>query len=171
MMQTTSIRERIAFIIAPELSEKRNLLERALDTDALTGLANRAAFQKARPSAESDPNIAFIVFDCNNFGRVNKELSFSFGDETLTIIAGQIKRAAKAMRGRAFRVGGDEFVVLVERSRALFLRDAIEKRVGTFDFETFKVSVSGFVGTTFDEADGGLQKRKAERKAEQRKTL
>lgn len=163
-LQNVTVGERFAEFLFPKIRERRNVLERAADTDELTGLSSRAAFQKAKATAERDANIAFIVFDCNNFGRINKEMSFSFGDEILTVIADNIKRAAKAMRGRAFRVGGDEFVVLCEKSKAVFLRDAIERKVGTFDFDNFKVSISGFSGATFETADAGLQKRKAEAK-------
>ena len=160
-----SFREIVADIIAPSLKERRNLLERERDTDALTGLANRAAYLKATASIEGDENISFIVFDLNNFGRVNKEISHSFGDELLTIIAGELARAARYNRARAFRLGGDEFVVLAPEKRAGFLRDQIERRVGCFDFDSFKVSISGEIGATFAEADSRLQKRKQERKA------
>lgn len=165
LSQTTSFREQIAEFIAPEIKERRNLLERASLTDALTNLPNRAAFNKAKNRAEIDPNISFIVFDLNNFGKVNKEVSFSFGDEILSVIAGEIARAAKANRARAFRLGGDEFVVLADKKRARFLRDAIERKVLPVNLKTFVVSISGTTGATFEEADALLQARKAARKA------
>lgn len=164
-LDTTAIRETFAELIAPSLRERRNLLMRELGLDVRTGLANRQAFDKAQPSAESDANTAFIVFDCNNFGLVNKTLGFAFGDEILYVIASEILRAAKANKARAFRLGGDEFVVLCDWKRATVLRDAIEKRVGEFDYDTFKVSVSGAIGRNLVAADSFLQARKAKRKA------
>lgn len=160
-----SIRERVGeFIAGRQYREKRNLLERELMLDRRTGLANRAAFDKARASAEADDDAFFIVFDCNNFGLVNKTLGHAYGDEVLYVIASEIKRAAKANRARAFRFGGDEFVVLCDRRRAEYLRDEIERRVGEFDFDTFKVSISGCIARTFEKADQFLQTRKAKRK-------
>ncbi len=164
-LNATSIRESFAELIAPSLRERRNLLERELNLDPRTGLSNRKAFDKAQVAAESDAKTAFIVFDCNNFGLVNKTLGFAFGDEILYVIASEIGRAAKANKARAFRLGGDEFVVLCDWKRSEALRDAIEKRVGVFDYDTFKVSISGAIGRSLTAADAHLQARKAKRKA------
>ncbi|HEX8289785.1 MAG TPA: diguanylate cyclase [Pyrinomonadaceae bacterium] len=150
--------------VVPPVKERRLNLERELDTDKPTGLANRAAFDKARASAEADKKTAFIVFDCNNFGLVNKRIGHSMGDELIYEIALEIKRACFAYNARSFRYGGDEFVVLVNRRFAEQLRDSIERRVGTFTFDSFEVSISGAVGKTFAEADATLQARKKERK-------
>ncbi len=162
--QTFSIGERLAEVIFPSVRERRNSLEREANVDKLTELANRAAFDKAQTAATADPDIFFIAFDCNNFGLVNKKFGHSRGDEILKAIASEIGRAATANRARAFRFGGDEFVVLVESHRAEYLRDAIERRVGEFDFGSFTVSISGEVAGSLEAADALLQARKTAKK-------
>jgi len=166
MRQTLSFSEKLGEILFPSLRERRARLERALDDDRLTGMANRAAFEKACATAEADREILFIVLDLNNFGLVNKTLGHAFGDEILWAIASEIKRACFAYKARSFRYGGDEFVVLAGECFADALRDSIERRVGKFEFDNFTVSISGTTGKTFAEADAALQKRKKRMKGD-----
>jgi len=166
MIQELSLTEKLAESLFPAVRERRRDLERALNVDRLTGMNNRAAFEKARPSAEADPDIWFLVLDCNHFGLVNKILGHAFGDEILCVMAAEIARAASAFGSRSFRYGGDEFIVLANRRFIETLRDKIEQRVGEFEFDGFTVSISGTTGATFAEADALLQKRKAERKSD-----
>lgn len=142
---------------------------RVANTDHLTGIGNTRALDAALPRAEADPATSVISFDANNFGKVNKALGNKAGDQAL-------KELADAMRGvteqegagfRVFRRGGDEFVALVPTARAEEIRTAMERAYGTRRYGDVEVSLSGNIGRTFDEADAGLQARKAARKAAQ----
>lgn len=161
--QPISITEKIAEFFVPRIRERRRDLERELDIDRLTGIANRTAYRKATANLEA--NIVFIAFDLNHFGKVNKMYGHSFGDELLFTIAQTMKAASRAYKARAFRLGGDEFVVLADEKFAIRLRDSIERKVGVFSYDGFSVSISGTVGKTFDEADASLQSRKSVRKS------
>jgi GGDEF domain-containing protein len=165
-MLLTSIRRRIADAIAPELMEQRNALERAANYDALTGLANRRAFDLAIAAAELDPQTSIILFDANNFGKLNKAAGHKFGDVILREMATTIRQQTGLLLGtaeRVFRYGGDEFVVICPASIANTLRDNCEAKFG-FRY-WFDVSLVGTVGGTLAEADATLQDRKAGRKA------
>jgi diguanylate cyclase (GGDEF)-like protein len=164
-ISTFSIRERIAEAFAPSLKERRNLLEREANTDALTGLANRAAFDKAKGRARRD-GAAFIVFDMNNFGRVNKLHGFAVGDASLKYYSYVIANVAANFKARAFRLGGDEFVIICTARFAFQIRDSVERRAAPQWFEGFTVSISGEVGHSVEDADSRLQARKAARKSE-----
>lgn len=163
MTNTLSLTEKLGETLFPALRERRNLLEREMETDRLTGLANRVAFEKAEPEALRE-NQAFILFDANNFGLVNKTCGHRRGDQLLQIFARVIAEAARNFKCRAFRIGGDEFLVICSPQFASAIRRTIETRIRPERFGDFVVSISGEIGTSVEDADSRLQKRKAEMK-------
>lgn len=165
----STIQEKLAGLIAPKLVERRNELERLVNFDHLTRLANRFAFEKAEPKARRD-NLAFILFDANNFGRINKLHGHDRGDEILKRFANVIANVSYNFKARAFRLGGDEFVVICLHRFAPRVRDEIERRAFPIDFGDFTVSLTGEIGTTVADADERLQERKVGHKARRAKT-
>lgn len=165
MTQTRNFREAIANIVCPEQRRERRDLARAVNTDPLTKLANRRAFDLALPAAEADPDIVVILFDANNFGKLNKISGHAFGDQILIEMAAALKSAAGLFAGdeRVFRIGGDEFAILADRDSATRIRDRAESSFG-IRFPAIEVSISGTIGETAADADAGLQIRKSERK-------
>ncbi|MDB5478838.1 MAG: hypothetical protein JWM96_1333 [Alphaproteobacteria bacterium] len=159
----SQIREKIAGIVSPEIVEQRNELERQANTDVLTELPNRRAFDRAEPKARRD-GLAFILFDANNFGLVNKQCGHKKGDEVLQRYADVIANVAHNFKARAFRYGGDEFVVVCPHRFAFKVKDAIEFRARAVDFGNFVVSLSGEVGWSVEDADKRLQARKQAKK-------
>lgn len=105
----------VASVVA-RMQREVNEMEQLANTDALTGLPNYGAFQKAlvetnehRPYHEG---IALLFIDLDNFKQLNDNLGHRAGDELLRIIAERLQRAAG---GGDFvsRVGGDEFIVIL----------------------------------------------------------
>jgi diguanylate cyclase (GGDEF)-like protein len=163
-----TLRQAVADVVFPEGRDRRERAEREANTDALTGVANRRAFDRALPAAEADPAVAVVLFDANNFGRVNKaEGGQPAGDALLQEVARSLVSAAAVYgyAGRVFRVGGDEFAVMCGAEEAEQLRDRAERYFGEWPGEGFTVSLTGNVGDSYREASVGLQARKAERKA------
>ncbi|WP_298090577.1 bifunctional diguanylate cyclase/phosphodiesterase [uncultured Sphingomonas sp.] len=110
--------------IAIERHQRVEDRERRASTDALTGLGNRAAFNAALGALDCTiPGAwALLLVDLDNLKVVNDTLGHGAGDCLLTCAA---KRVADAVRGeRVFRVGGDEFAVLL--STPVMLRDLEE---------------------------------------------
>lgn len=172
-MLLTTVRRRIAGVISPELMNERNRieadrrrLERLANVDPVTGLANRRALDLALETAESDPQTSIVLFDANNFGKLNKTAGHRFGDIVLRDMAETIYRTA-ALFGfgeRVFRYGGDEFVILAPTSIAERVRDSVESAFGTRFPAVGGVSLVGTVGETLAIADATLQARKQRRK-------
>jgi diguanylate cyclase (GGDEF)-like protein len=85
-------------------------------TDALTGLFNRRAYEErrtvesARSRRSGDP-LGLCLFDLNGFKAVNDRLGHPAGDEVLKGIAEVIDHSR--LSDDAFRIGGDEFAVLM----------------------------------------------------------
>ncbi len=163
-----TVRETIANFVCPEQRNERRNLARLVNLDALTGLGNRRAFVLALTAAEADPNVRIVLFDANNFGQLNKRAGHKFGDVILREMADVVANSARIYcRGsaeRVFRIGGDEFVILIDAARAIAVRDTVERSFG-IKYPDINVSISGTIGETFDQADECLQERKAAAKA------
>jgi len=150
--------------------EARNVAQRAAETDALTGVANRAALDRALPAAAADPGTRIVVFDADNFGQINKRIGQEAGDQAIKDVAAAVRQAAQehGVGERVFRRGGDEFVVLAPESVAESVRARAEQLFGERRFGAEKnattVSLTGTHGATFTEADAALQAAKQARK-------
>ena len=86
-------------------------------SDALTGLGNRralaAALDELLPRASADRPLVLALFDLDGFKLYNDTFGHPAGD-TLLMRLGANLRAFLHGRGRAFRMGGDEFCALFQ---------------------------------------------------------
>ena len=105
---TVTFRENVAMLRASR--------EEAL-TDALTGLANRRALARELedrlPQASPDRPLVLALFDLDGFKHYNDTFGHPAGDTLLVRLAGNLG-SHLAGRGRAYRMGGDEFCALFE---------------------------------------------------------
>jgi diguanylate cyclase (GGDEF)-like protein len=87
------------------------------NTDHLTGLGNRRALtcDLGRRLDEATP-FELAMFDLNGFKAYNDRFGHLAGDELLIRLAGRLAEAV-ADGGRAYRPGGDEYVVIVGSGR------------------------------------------------------
>ncbi len=85
--------------------------------DPLTGLLNRVAFEDALTEMETAPALPFalMVLDLDGLKVVNDTLGHPSGDALLCAAAEIIKEAAPS-DAAVFRIGGDEFCILMPQS-------------------------------------------------------
>jgi two-component system, cell cycle response regulator len=87
-------------------------------TDGLSGLANRRALmldlEEAVASATAAQPRTLALFDLDGFKQYNDAFGHAAGDTLLKRLAGALGIAV-ADYGRAYRLGGDEFCVLLDR--------------------------------------------------------
>ena len=88
--------------------------------DALTGLANKRAFDESLEAAleragKFGEEASLVLFDLDDFKLVNDEQGHLAGDEVLREIGRVLMRVVRA-RDEVFRVGGEEFAVIIEGS-------------------------------------------------------
>jgi two-component system cell cycle response regulator len=84
-------------------------------TDALTGLGNRRALVDDLELALADPAqpaVVLALYDLDGFKHYNDTFGHSAGDALLTRLGGAL-RATVGDRGQAYRMGGDEFCVVL----------------------------------------------------------
>ncbi len=91
-------------------------------TDELTGLPNRRALMLDLESAISRPAATgslrlLVLFDLDGFKLYNDTFGHPAGDALLERLGGRLE-SFSASRGRAYRLGGDEFCLLVECTAA-----------------------------------------------------
>ena len=85
--------------------------------DALTGLANRRAFEDTLNQELADGQMVAVCFmDLDGFKQVNDTQGHDAGDEVLRVVAARLMAQARAGDCVA-RLGGDEFVVLLSGLR------------------------------------------------------
>lgn len=81
-------------------------------SDPLTGLGNRALFDRLMARVTDSDGLALLLIDLDRFKQVNDTLGHEIGDELLVLVA---KRLRAATRGDdpVIRLGGDEFAILL----------------------------------------------------------
>jgi diguanylate cyclase (GGDEF)-like protein len=108
-----------------QLHEARDAYDRArLDArrDPLTGLGNHRAFQEelvhqvAEAVREGRP-LSLVVIDIDDLKRLNDTDGHAAGDELLATV-GRLIRASNRASDRSFRIGGDEFALLLPATTA-----------------------------------------------------
>ncbi len=88
-------------------------LEQMAYHDQLTGLFNRTAYAKYTGQDKFKPEGHIVaMFDLNNLKTCNDNLGHEQGDSYIIESAGMIKRAFGSY-GNCYRIGGDEFCVLL----------------------------------------------------------
>ena len=102
--------------------ENRELLEQ-VRTDALTSLGNQGRMQVDLPVAVAEASeakpVCLLLFDLNGFKHYNDTFGHPAGDELLARF-GPALRGAVGEDGSAYRIGGDEFCVLLTCDRERF---------------------------------------------------
>jgi diguanylate cyclase (GGDEF)-like protein len=142
--------------LAIGVRENKVLLDQ-VQTDPLTGLGNRGRMQidleRLCASATEAQPAALLFLDLNGFKRLNDTLGHPVGDEILTRL-GQRLRDSVGKDGTAYRIGGDEFCVLLTCEEERFAAVAREaaKALSTSG-RGFEVSAAWGMATIPREAD------------------
>lgn len=96
--------------------EMQDRLSHQATHDTLTQLPNRALFQERLAAALARPTglVGLCYLDLDGFKMVNDRLGHDVGDALLVQVAGRLHQCMTDPRCLVARMGGDEFVVLVE---------------------------------------------------------
>jgi len=104
--------------IIDEDRRREEMLLRRSTTDELTGFYNRHAFETDITELQKNrlpDNLAIISFDINELKIINDSVGHAAGDELIKAAAHCI-RSCFGEHGKVYRIGGDEFVSIVNAS-------------------------------------------------------
>jgi diguanylate cyclase (GGDEF)-like protein len=119
-------------------------LERRGNEDSLTGLPNRHWTMNYLPraiehAAEGNAMLALLFLDLDGFKKVNDTMGHAAGDELLRNAARRIKDAVRP-HDHVVRLGGDEFLVILEQIEHKMDAAHVAERVVHAFKESFRLS-------------------------------
>lgn len=85
-------------------------LDKKAKVDTLTNIGNRLAFNEKLKSLKST-EYSMLLFDIDNFKKINDTFGHEFGDDVLSTI-GKILKTIENKEISIYRVGGEEFIIL-----------------------------------------------------------
>jgi diguanylate cyclase (GGDEF)-like protein len=140
LMDVLSIAGLIRVPVLLEYGEFKKLQVNAV-TDPLTGLYNRRLFTE---SFEKELNrarryglpLSIVILDLHRFKEVNDKYGHPRGDDVLRAAAHTLQKALRTSDS-AFRIGGDEFALLLPQTDAAQAL-ALSRRVGSVFAETLQ---------------------------------
>jgi diguanylate cyclase (GGDEF)-like protein len=132
----------VVFAAIYSINRNQRQLEKLANTDVLTHLLNRQAFeiifsQKLAELSRKRQPLSCILLDVDYFKRVNDELGHLQGDMVLQQLAQLLKNSTRASDTLA-RWGGEEFILLLDncpRHIASELAEKIRADVASYDFQ------------------------------------
>lgn len=138
-----------------ELSiEQESLIDvdRMISQDTLTGLLNFPHAKhriRERLKTYMDSQFALVIFDLDRFKAANSRFGHTFGDNILKYMAERLRKSVRST-DIAARIGGDEFLILVEYTTDI--EKAIERIFNalTGEYDGFPISISMGVAKTED---------------------
>lgn len=101
---------------AREKQIQAEIYERLAFTDALSGIENRNAFLRDQRLYGDEAHLGYVVLDINGLKQINDLSGHTAGDVVIQAAARAIS-GSFAHIGTCYRIGGDEFAVMVLHAR------------------------------------------------------
>ncbi len=108
-----------------EKGRKAETYEELAVTDMLTGLRNRNAYIAEVETLKECNDILVITFDLNDLKRCNDTKGHAEGDNYILSAANIIKRSFSTY-GTCYRIGGDEFCVIIKKASTCPLSEMLK---------------------------------------------
>lgn len=172
---TEQLKHRFSQNETDTLSEDYKNLELMVNTDYLTGLANRFKIDETlnteiKRAKLLHSTFSIIMIDIDAFKDINDRFGHTVGDQYLKNVASIIKQQIR-VTDTAGRWGGDEYIIILPETKVFETKDVCEKINQAIE-KKFKSEVSLTYGiatyikgdnvkSIFDRADKNLYKNKS----------
>jgi len=114
-------------------------LRKLANSDTLTGIPNRSYFQANQARlVKSNINHALLVFDLDNFKKINDSLGHQIGDEILCHVANRMLNLG-SKKNTVYRLGGDEFSIIIEDTNDIHTITSLAKDILRTVAQPFKI--------------------------------
>lgn len=101
------------------------LLEKLAYKDFLTGGFNRTAYERdVQNYLDTQKSFRLILLDLNELKHINDTYGHNQGDEAIRLVFNAMKTGF--VQGKNYRIGGDEFAVLIEDVDAIRFKDCLD---------------------------------------------
>lgn len=166
---------------------KYDIISKLAYSDGLTGLSNRTAYmeqlEKYRKGEAHPLKLGIVFLDVNDLKKVNDNLGHEFGDQMIEFAA-KIISDSFGQFGKPYRIGGDEFCVLIEGenpyagyTKGTEIFTQLVNEANEANRFTYKVQIAngfalcesldtGKIDAAIAEADSAMYRNKAELKKE-----
>lgn len=133
-----------------ELYSKQNKLQKLAYYDELTGLPNRRVlFDKFHEKIKLENRFTVVIFDLDNFKKINDTYGHLIGDQFLIHTANILKPYIKD-NDIASRFGGDEFILLIstkdEQDATLKVKELMHKFTIPFKINDLTIKIDASFG-------------------------
>lgn len=109
--------------------------------DVLTGLYNRATFEKVAKTKIKTKGFSLIIMDIDNFKSINDTHGHNYGDKVLKLVSKSI-RSIFNKNYVCFRYGGDEFAIIsteVDKKEIENRLEELKRALKKTDLETYNL--------------------------------
>ena len=114
-------------------------LRKLASSDTLTGLPNRALFQANQARlVKKNINHALLVFDLDNFKKINDSMGHQVGDNILCQVTMRML-ALSRKKDTVYRLGGDEFSIIIEDTNDIHTITSLAKEILSTIAQPFKL--------------------------------
>jgi diguanylate cyclase (GGDEF)-like protein/PAS domain S-box-containing protein len=161
-------------LVARDITERKKLEDQLLamaNTDGLTGLSNRRAFdaelerQWSHVREESAP-VSLVLLDIDHFKKFNDEYGHLAGDDCLRVVGAAVKSAVRPTDVVA-RYGGEEIAIILpstDPAEALTIAEAVREAIENLNIPHAgnpegggKVTASLGIATALSRAGGAIR--------------
>ncbi len=165
-----------------DLTVEKNILKEQATTDGMTGLFNKRQFLEdftklLKLSKTRKVPLTLMMLDMDDFKKLNDTVGHKAGDVALINLAKCINKRVHSKMDRSYRVGGDEFVIILvgkhketahqQSIRISELYDATKapENMTTISFGIVQYNYQDTTEAFYQKADEAMYKTKTEKKA------
>lgn len=137
-----------------ERSREAEVYRKLAFTDELSGLFNRTAFHRDMENHDAIEDktkrdkVSLIMLDLNDLKKCNDNYGHNYGDEYITMVSKTIHEVF-GLDGRCYRIGGDEFCVMLPFASNNDLNNKVESfkiKISRLNTKNFVVPISVALG-------------------------